>query len=66
MPYVNIKFSTPVPPKEKLDKLASDITNLLINDLGKAKERIVITFEPVDGDNFYFGGKSVNQIKAGK
>lgn len=66
MPYVNIKFSTPIPPKEKLDKLAKDITNLLVDDLGKARERVVVTFEPVEGDYFYFGGKSVNEIKAKK
>ncbi len=66
MPYIDVKLTTPMPSQEQLDRVAKRITEVMVEELGKAPERVVINFEPVDSAAFYFGGKSVRDIKAGK
>lgn len=63
MPYINIKLTSPMPSNEKLDLVAEKITNLMVSELGKNPERVIINFEEADPDKFYFGAKSVTQIK---
>lgn len=65
MPVISVKMAGKLPPKEDLDLVASEITEVFVNRLGKAKERVVINFSEVDEDAFYFGAKSVGDIKKG-
>ena len=66
MPLINIKATAPLPSKEKQDKIAKQISEIFVNELGKANERIVVIFEEIASSNFYFGGKSVEDIKKGE
>lgn len=59
MPYVSVKFSSPMPTKEEQDKVAKEITEVLVRNLGKNPQRTVITFEEIKAESFYFGGESV-------
>ncbi|MSN95682.1 4-oxalocrotonate tautomerase family protein [Campylobacter sp. FMV-PI01] len=65
MPFINVKLTNPLPDKETQDKIASEITEIFIQNLGKVPERTVVVFEGVNASDFYFGGKSVEDIKKG-
>ncbi|MBQ7135585.1 4-oxalocrotonate tautomerase family protein [Campylobacter sp.] len=66
MPIINIKLADPMPNREKLDEIAVKITDIMVNDLGKKPERVVINFDEIRSDGTYFGGKSVQAMKEGK
>ena len=66
MPYINIKLTSPMPSQKKLDLVAQQITQIMVNELGKTAQRVIINYEAADPDAFYFGGESVTQIKAKK
>ncbi len=66
MPIINIKLTAPLPPRDKLDAIAQKITNIMVEDLGKAPERTVINFDEIKNEATYFGGVSVQAIKEGK
>lgn len=55
-----------MPNREKLDEIAVKITDIMVNDLGKKPERVVINFDEIRSDATYFGGKSVQAMKEGK
>lgn len=59
MPYVSIKFSSPMPTKDEQDQVAKEITEILVKNLGKNPDRTVITFEEIKAESFYFAGESV-------
>lgn len=65
MPVISVKMAGKLPSKAELDAVASEITEVFVKRLGKAKERVVINFSEVDEDAFYFGAKSVGDIKKG-
>lgn len=62
MPIVNIRLASPLPDKDKKDKLAKKITNLLVDELGKNKDRIIVMFEEIQKDDIFFGGTSVEEL----
>ncbi|MCW1359876.1 4-oxalocrotonate tautomerase family protein [Campylobacter sp. US33a] len=64
MPIVNIKLAKPALSKEQKAELISDITELLSTKYGKAKERVVVMLEDIEGYDIGFGGESVEAIKA--
>lgn len=66
MPIINIKLADPMPNREKLDEIAVKITDIMVNDLGKKPERVVINFDEIRSDATYFGGKSVQAMKESK
>ena len=66
MPIINIKLSDPMPSRQKLDEIATKITDIMVNDLGKNPQRVVINFDEIRSDVTYFGGKSVQAMKEGK
>lgn len=66
MPIINIKLSDPMPSRQKLDEIATKITDIMVNDLGKNPQRVVINFDEIRSDTTYFGGKSVQAMKEGK
>ena len=63
MPVISVKMAGKLPSKAELDAVASEITEVFVKRLGKAQERVVINFSEVDEDAFYFGAKSVGDIK---
>ena len=63
MPVISVKMAGKLPSKTELDTVASEITEVFVKRLGKAKERVVISFSEVNEDAFYFGAKSVGDIK---
>jgi len=65
MPFINVKSTAPLPEKELQDKIAREITEVFVRNLNKAQERVVIVFEEIPNGDFYFGGKSVEDIKKG-
>ena len=66
MPIINIKLSDPMPSRQKLDEIATKITDIMVNDLGKNPQRVVINFDEIRSDATYCGGKSVQAMKEGK
>ncbi|RUT49894.1 tautomerase family protein [Campylobacter fetus] len=66
MPIINIKLTAPMPSREKLDEIAVKITDIMVKDLGKNPDRVVINFDEIRPEATYFGAKSVQAIKEGK
>ncbi|QQF52833.1 4-oxalocrotonate tautomerase family protein [Campylobacter fetus subsp. venerealis] len=66
MPIINIKLTAPMPSREKLDEIAVKITDIMVKDLGKNPDRVVINFDEIRPEATYFGAKSVQTIKEGK
>lgn len=66
MPIINIKMAEPMPSVEKREKIAQEITNLMANELGKNKDRIVVMFEVLKSDEIFFGGSSVKELSGKK
>ncbi len=63
MPVINIKLTNPRPPRAQLDKIAAQITEIFVKELGKAPERVVINFDEISSESIYFGGKSVQAMR---
>ncbi len=63
MPIVTIKLAKPEMDKATKEELIKDITNLLVEKYGKARERIVVMLEPIEAYDIAFGGLSVERIK---
>ena len=55
MPLVRIRMAKPKPTKEIQDKIAAEIAEVLVRNLGKNPARIVINFEYDEVENFYVG-----------
>ena len=55
MPLVRIRMAKPKPTKEVQDKIAAEIAEVLVRNLGKNPARIVINFEYDEVENFYVG-----------
>lgn len=66
MPIINIKLVAPMPNSESLDKIATKITDIMVNELGKSPQRVVINFDEIRSDATYFAGKSVKAIMEDK
>ncbi|NLY03644.1 MAG: 4-oxalocrotonate tautomerase family protein [Campylobacter sp.] len=66
MPLINVKLTSPMPSKEDQDKVAKEITEIFVRNLGKTKQRTIITFEEVGASDFYFGGQSVESMRSKK
>ncbi len=71
MPIISVKLTNPLPSREQLDAVAKKITDIMVEDLGKNPERVVIDFTEIPSEGTYFGGKSVQSMreaaaKAGK
>ena len=52
MPVISVKMAGKLPSKAELDAVASEITEVFVKRLGKAKERVVINFSEVNEDAF--------------
>ncbi|CZE45989.1 tautomerase family protein [Campylobacter geochelonis] len=63
MPFINIKLTSPMPDTKLQDKIAKEITDIMVKNLGKVPQRTVVCFEEVPAEGFYFGGESVAEIR---
>lgn len=66
MPYINIKMAGPEPTKEQKEEIIEQITDTMVNVLGKNKDRVMIMIETLPDENIGVGRKSIKQIKEGK
>lgn len=65
MPIINVKLASPLPNKELKDKVAKEIVDVMVRNLGKNPQRVVVLFEDFPKDNFYFGTKDEENQKKG-
>lgn len=63
MPIINVKLASPLPDKDMKDKIAKEIIDVMVRNLGKNPERTVVLFEDFPKDSFYFGTKSIENTK---
>ncbi|WP_033917019.1 tautomerase family protein [Campylobacter sputorum] len=59
MPIINVKLASSLPDKKTKDKVAKEIMDVMVRNLGKNPERIVVLFEDLPKDSFYFGAKDL-------
>lgn len=62
MPIINIKLTNPLPDDEMKNKIAQEITDIMVKNLNKNPQRVVISFEEVNSKDIFFGAKSVYDI----
>ena len=55
MPLIRVRLAKPEPTKEVQDKIAAEIAEVFVRNLGKNPARIVINFEYDEKENFYIG-----------
>ena len=55
MPLIKVRLAKPAPSKEVQDKVAAEIAEVFVQNLGKNPARIVINFEYDEKENFYIG-----------
>jgi 4-oxalocrotonate tautomerase len=59
MPYVNIRITKEGATPEQKARLIQDVTQLLVDVLGKNPETTVVVIDEVDTDNWGIGGETV-------
>jgi 4-oxalocrotonate tautomerase len=65
MPFVNIQILKGHPKKRK-DEIARRVVDA-VSELAKLpRDAVWVVFEDVTADDWYLGGRSVREIKAGK
>ncbi len=67
MPYVNIKITNDGVTKKQKEQIVKDVTQSLVNTLGKKPEHIHIVIDEVELDNWGFSGMLTSDyLKSGK
>lgn len=56
MPYVNVKITRDGVTPEQKRQIVEDITNSLVNTLGKKPEHIHIVIDEIEPENWGFAG----------
>jgi 4-oxalocrotonate tautomerase len=59
MPYVNIRITKEGTTLEQKARLIQDVTQLLVDVLGKNPETTVVVIDEVDTDNWGIAGETV-------
>jgi 4-oxalocrotonate tautomerase len=59
MPYVNIRITKEGATPEQKARLIQDVTQLMVDVLGKNPETTVVVIDEVDTDNWGIGGETV-------
>ena len=59
MPYVNIRITKEGATPEQKARLIQDVTQLLVDVLGKNPETTVVVIDEVDTDNWGIAGETV-------
>lgn len=59
MPYVNIKITREGATQEQKARLIKDVTQLLVDILGKNAQTTVVVIEEVETDNWGIAGETV-------
>lgn len=55
MPLINVKLAKPLPKKELKDKIAKELSEVLVRNLGKNPSKIAVLFEEIEAENLYMG-----------
>ncbi len=63
MPYVNVKITKDGVTKSQKEQIVKDITNSLVNTLGKKPEHIHIVIDEVETDNWGFAGMLTTEYR---
>jgi 4-oxalocrotonate tautomerase len=59
MPYVNIRITKEGATPEQKARLIQDVTQLMVDVLGKNPKTTVVVIDEVDTDNWGIGGETV-------
>ena len=59
MPYVNIRITKEGATPEQKARLIQDVTQLLVDVLGKNPETTVVVIDEVDTDNWGIAGETI-------
>jgi 4-oxalocrotonate tautomerase len=59
MPYVNIRITKEGATSEQKARLIQDVTQLLVDVLGKNPETTVVVIDEVDTDNWGIAGETI-------
>ncbi len=63
MPFVNVKITTGATPEQK-EQLIAQMTQVLVDVLGKNPASTHVVIEEIDPDSWGVGGKSVAELRA--
>ncbi len=66
MPYVNVKITREGATPERKAELIRQMTQVLVDVLGKNPETTVVVIDEVDTDNWGIGGVSVTERRGKK
>ena len=64
MPYVNVKITKDGVTKLQKQQIVEDITQSLVNRLGKKPEHIHIVIDEVDVENWGFAGMLTSEYRS--
>ncbi len=64
MPYVNVKITKDGVTAEQKRRLVQDITQSLVETLGKRPEHIHIVIDEIDPENWGFAGMLTTEYRA--
>lgn len=64
MPYVNVKITKDGVTLEQKKKIVEDITQSLVNNLGKKPEHIHIVIDEIEPENWGFAGMLTTEYRA--
>jgi 4-oxalocrotonate tautomerase len=65
MPYVNVKITRDGVTPEQKRQIVEDITNSLVNTLGKKPEHIHIVIDEIEPENWGFAGMLTSDYRTG-
>ncbi len=67
MPYVNIKITREGASREQKARLIRNVTQLLVDELGKNPATTIVVIDEVETDNWGIAGETITvRRKAGK
>ncbi|WP_029912227.1 tautomerase family protein [Pelobacter seleniigenes] len=67
MPYVNIKITREGASREQKARLIKNVTQLLVDELGKNPATTIVVIDEVETDNWGIAGETITvRRKAGK
>jgi 4-oxalocrotonate tautomerase len=63
MPYINVKITKDGVTTEKKRRIVEEMTQILVNVLGKKPEHIHIVIDEVDEENWGFAGMLTSEYR---
>lgn len=62
MPYINVKLAGPEPTKEQKAEMIKQMTQTMVDVLGKNPQRVMVMIETLEPESIGVGGESVESI----